>query len=331
MQSTPAHAVEVRHLTKVYAGRKGAGTIALADVTLTVPTGSIFGLLGPNGAGKSTLINILAGLVNRTSGEVRIWGFNPDSEMRNARLAIGIVPQELNLDPFFTPRELLELQAGYYGVPKKERRTDEILAAVGLKDQANAFARRLSGGMRRRLLVAKALVHSPRVLILDEPTAGVDIELRRHLWSHVRQLNRDGTTIMLTTHYLEEAEDLCDRIAIINRGQVIACERTPDLLRRLDAKELTVRVREPLAAVPPSLARLHPGLAPPSTLIFRYAPSRIDGGEILRDVSAAGLTIADITTKETELEDIFLSLTGAERDGTLTQAGGEPSAAARPL
>jgi ABC-2 type transport system ATP-binding protein len=317
----PAHAVAVRDLTKVYGGGGRPQVTALDRVSLTIPKGSIFGLLGPNGAGKSTLINILAGLVNRTSGDVRIWGFDPDRQMRQARPAIGVVPQGLNLDPFFSPREILELQAGFYGVAKAERRTDAILEAVGLSEQANAYARRLSGGMRRRLLVAKALVHAPPVLVLDEPTAGVDIELRRHLWAHVRRLNQDGTTILLTTHYLEEAQDLCDTIAIINRGRLIACEPTADLLRRLDAKELAVRVREAPGAVPAALAAYQPALSPPSTLVFRYPPSRIDGGEILAAVTAAGLTVADVTTKETELEDIFLSLTSGG-EPTLSDAGG---------
>ncbi len=323
----PAYAVEVRDLTKVYGGGGRPAVLALDAVNLAIPKGAIFGLLGPNGAGKSTLINILAGLVNRTSGTIRIWGFDPDRQMRAARLAIGIVPQELNLDPFFSPREILELQAGFYGVVKAERRTDAILAAVGLSDQANAYARRLSGGMRRRLLVAKALVHSPPVLVLDEPTAGVDIELRRHLWAYVRQLNRQGTTILLTTHYLEEAQDLCDTIAIIDHGRLIACEPTADLLRRLDAKELAVTVRENLAEVPAALASYQPALSSPRTLIFRYPPSRVDGGQILAAVAAAGLQIADVTTQETELEDIFLSLTSGRATAAPTaDAVGAPLA-----
>jgi ABC-2 type transport system ATP-binding protein len=304
-----AQAVEVHDLTKVYGGGGRSAVTALDRVSLTIPRGSIFGLLGPNGAGKSTLINILAGLVNRTSGRIRIWGHDPDSNMRAARLAIGIVPQELNLDPFFSPRELLELQAGLYGVAKADRRTDAILAAVGLSEQAHAYARRLSGGMRRRLLVAKALVHSPPVLVLDEPTAGVDIELRRLLWSYVRRLNDEGTTILLTTHYLEEAQDLCDTIAIINHGRLIACEATRDLLRRLDAKELTVDLRQPLDELPASLFPYQPTFIPPRTLVFRFPPSRIDAGQILAAIAALGLVVADVTTRETELEDIFLSLT----------------------
>ncbi|MBV9523702.1 MAG: ABC transporter ATP-binding protein, partial [Alphaproteobacteria bacterium] len=234
----PPHAIAVAGLTKAYAGG-AAMRPALDRVDLVVPRGSLFGLLGPNGAGKSTLINILAGLVLKSGGRAQIWGIDIDEDPRQARAAIGIVPQELNVDPFFTPRELLELHAGFYGVPRRERRTDEILAALGLSDKADAYARTLSGGMRRRLMVAKAMVHAPPVLVLDEPTAGVDVELRRQLWSYVRALNARGTTVLLTTHYLEEAEELCDQIAIIDRGRLVVCARTEDLLRRLDDKTLT--------------------------------------------------------------------------------------------
>ena len=221
----PEFAVEVRGLNKIYRpSGKTEANHALIDVDLAIPRGSLFGLLGPNGAGKSTLINILAGLVNKTSGQAAVWGYDIDRDARQSRAAIGVVPQELNIDPFFTPRDLLELQAGLYGVPPGERRSDEILAALGLTEKAHAYARTLSGGMRRRLMVAKAMVHNPPVLVLDEPTAGVDIELRLKLWNQVEEMNRSGTTVLLTTHYLEEAEELCDRIAIINHGRVIACD-----------------------------------------------------------------------------------------------------------
>ena len=233
--------------------------------------------------------------------------------MRAARRAIGVVPQELNLDPFFTPRELLELQAGLYGVPKRRRRTEAILAAVGLTRQADSYARSLSGGMRRRLLVAKAMVHAPAVLVLDEPTAGVDVELRRHLWAYVRELNRSGTTILLTTHYLEEAQALCDRIAIIDHGRMIACDTTDALLRRIDSKIMTVTLDRTLTAVPETLAsRFHAQLRAPGRLSFQYAPSQVHGGEILAAIAALGLGIVEIATRETELEDIFLALTGSE-------------------
>ena len=312
-ETGPDYAVETRALTKTYAGRDGQPSVhALHAIDLQVPKGAFFGLLGPNGAGKSTLINILAGLVVRTSGTALIWGCDIVGRMRAARRAIGVVPQELNLDPFFTPRELLELQAGLYGVPRARRRTAEILDAVGLTRQADSYARSLSGGMRRRLLVAKAMVHAPPVLVLDEPSAGVDVELRRHLWAYVRELNRAGTTILLTTHYLEEAQALCDRIAIIDHGRMIACDTTEALLRRIDSKALTVTLDRPLAAVPDALlARFNAHLAAPDRLRFQYAPSQVHGGDILTAVGAEGLRIVEVSTREAELEDIFLALTGA--------------------
>ena len=307
----PAHAVEVRGLTKTYSSAGKAGPKqALKGIDLAIPRGSLFGLLGPNGAGKSTLINILAGLVNKTEGSVSIWGTDIDAHPRQARASIGVVPQELNMDPFFTPREMLELQAGLYGVPKTERRTEELLEAVGLRDKADAYARSLSGGMKRRLMVAKAMVHTPPVLVLDEPTAGVDVELRIQLWEHVRKLNREGTTVLLTTHYLQEAEELCDTIAIINHGAVVACEPTAKLLRRVDAKALTVVVDRDLDAVPAALSAFSAELAEPRRLIVRYQPSRqrVDG--ILAALAAAGLGVVDLSTEESDLEDIFLQLTG---------------------
>jgi ABC-2 type transport system ATP-binding protein len=309
--ATPAEAVTVRGLNKTYRGKRGQEKQALIDIDLTIPRGSLFGLLGPNGAGKSTLINILAQLVIKSSGTVSIWGLDLDREPRGAASAIGVVPQELNIDPFFTPHELLDLQAGLYGVPRAERRTMEILAAVGLADKAGAYARTLSGGMRRRLMVAKALVHNPPVLVLDEPTAGVDVELRQQLWSYVRRMNAEGTTVLLTTHYLEEAEQLCDRIAIINHGRVIACDSTNALLARLDRKELVFILAEDLGAVPPPLERFAAELQGPRRLLIRYQPSQTRIGEILAAVQAAGLNVIDMTTLETDLEDIFLQLTRA--------------------
>ena len=308
----PKDAVEVKGLNKVYrASGKAGAKRALTDVDLSIERGKLFGLLGPNGAGKSTLINIMAGLVLKTDGTMKLWGHNIDKQPRQARAAIGIVPQELNIDPFFTPRELLELQAGLYGVPPKERKTGEILEAMGLSDKAHAYARSLSGGMRRRLMVAKAMVHDPPILVLDEPTAGVDVDLRRQLWAHVRELNRRGTTILLTTHYLEEAEELCDDIAIINHGEVIACEPTPRLLRRLDNKTLTLTVAEPLTGVPAPLTPFEPELVDANRLAFRYKASRSPVPDILAAASAAGVTITDISTDEADLEDIFLQLTGS--------------------
>ncbi|MGB0748977.1 MAG: ABC transporter ATP-binding protein [Magnetospiraceae bacterium] len=309
-------AVEITGLNKTYAANKGqAAKRALIDVNLTIPKGSFFGLLGPNGAGKSTLINIMAGLVTKTEGSVRLWGNDIDADMRAASRSIGVVPQELNIDPFFTPGEMLDLQAGLYGVPKAQRRTDEILAAIGLTDKANAYARTLSGGMRRRLLVGKAMVHSPHILVLDEPTAGVDVELRHQLWNHVKELNATGTTVLLTTHYLEEAEQLCDQIAIINHGRVIACDTKEALLSRLDAKELTVTVAEEIADIPDGLADFNVTLKPGKRLTFQYAPSQVQIRDILRAVNAADLTIADLSTQETDLEDIFLSITRDDDGG----------------
>ncbi|MBI4968302.1 MAG: ABC transporter ATP-binding protein [Rhodospirillales bacterium] len=309
----PELAVEIRDLNKVYRAQgRAPARHALKDVTLEVPRGSFFGLLGPNGAGKSTLINIMAGLVVKSSGSVKVWGYDIDKDERRARQSIGVVPQELNLDPFFAPGELLEVQAGLYGLPKSRRRTQAVLAAVGLADKAEAYARTLSGGMRRRLLVAKAMVHAPPVLVLDEPTAGVDIELRRQLWDYVRQLNRDGTTILLTTHYLEEAEQLCDRIAIINHGRLIACEAKDSLLKRLDTKALTITVSGTLDGVPGPLAAFAPELKGGNRLVFRYQPSRVAIDKLLDAVRQSGLTIADLATEESDLEDIFLSLTRAQ-------------------
>lgn len=313
----PAAAIRVRGLTKIYAGgRRSAGEgglakPALAGVDLDIPRGALFGLLGPNGAGKSTLINILAGLVNKTAGTAEIWGFDIAREPRRAAAAIGVVPQELNLDAFFTPRELLEFQAGLYGVAPSERRTHELLATVGLADKADAYARTLSGGMRRRLMVAKAMVHSPPVLVLDEPTAGVDVELRQSLWAHIRALQRSGVTVLLTTHYLEEAQALCDTIAIIHHGKLIACDSTQALLRRLDRKELAITLEADLAALPEALARFQVHLAPPRRLIFHYRPSATRIADILEAVRGAGLAIADLSTYESDLEDLFLHLTGS--------------------
>ena len=306
----PKFAVETSVLSKTYPAERGGPVVeALKSVSLTIPRGSFFGLLGPNGAGKSTLINILAGLVLKTSGEARIWDFDIQRQMRQARRAIGVVPQEPNIDPFFTPRELLNLQAGLYGMPKAERRSDEVLQAVGLSDKANAYARSLSGGMRRRLLVAKAMVHSPQVLVLDEPSAGVDVDLRRQLWTHVRDMNRRGTTVLLTTHYLEEAETLCDTIAIINHGRLIACDPTERLLARIDSKQMTVTLDADLSTLPTNLHSFNAELRGSRHVVFSYAPSRINSGQILAAIDAAGLCIADLTTREAELEDIFLRLT----------------------
>lgn len=308
VQETPA--IEACALRKIYAGdRTTPPKEALKGIDLAVPQGSIFGLLGPNGAGKSTFINILAGLVVKTSGTMSTWGFDIDKNPRQARASIGVVPQELNIDPFFKPAEVMELQAGLYGVPKSQRRTMEILKAMGLEDKADAYARTLSGGMRRRLLVAKAMVHNPPVLVLDEPTAGVDIELRKRLWDYVRELNAKGTTIVLTTHYLEEAEELCDRIAIINHGEVACCENTPDLLARIDEKTIVVTPDDTLGALPESLASMGAEINALGQVVMSYAPSRQKMESLLSAIHTSGISIKDLTTKESDLEDIFLQLT----------------------
>lgn len=303
-------AIEAQALTKVYPGTgKRQPVEALKSVDLTIPAGSFFGLLGPNGAGKSTFINILAGLTIKTSGTVSVLGNDLDTQTRRARASIGVVPQELNLDPFFTPFETMEFQAGLYGVPKAERRTAEILAAMRLTDVAGAHARSLSGGMRRRLLLAKAMAHSPPILVLDEPTAGVDVELRHQLWTYIQALNADGTTVLLTTHYLEEAESLCDHVAIIHHGELIVDEPTADLVAKLDRKVMTIALAEPQDTVPQGLARFDAELATPRTLTIRYAPSKAAVGEVLAAVQGAGLTIADLSTEESDLEEVFLALT----------------------
>jgi ABC-2 type transport system ATP-binding protein len=306
----PKNAIEAKGLDKTYAASgKRAKKHALRHIDLTVPRGSLFGLLGPNGAGKSTFINILAGLVRKSAGEVRIWDIDIDRDPRNARAAIGVVPQELSLDPFFTPQEQLEVQAGLYGVPRGERRTDEILAALKLSDVAGAYARSLSGGMRRRLLIAKALVHQPPVLVLDEPTAGVDVELRQQLWAYVRELNASGVTVVLTTHYLEEAEQLCDQIAIINHGRVIACAPTGELIGRMDQKRLIVTVSRPLSEIPPALKDFQTQLDGAHRVIVSYRPRETEIGAILQACSASGISISDLKTEEPDLQDIFLALT----------------------
>lgn len=306
-------AVSISNLQKTYAGdKRNPPKEALKGVSLDVPRGSFFGLLGPNGAGKSTLINIMSGLTVKSSGSVSICGYDIDRDLRKARGSIGVVPQELVLDVFFTVREALELHAGYYGVPKAKRRTDEIIDAMGLTDKADIPPRRLSGGMRRRLLIAKALVHSPPVLVLDEPTAGVDVELRMQLWDYVRELNKNGTTVLLTTHYLEEAEELCDTIAIINHGTVIRKDSTRELMKHFDNKEVVITTAVPVA-IPTQLSGLfETSVDDEGRLVLRYQPSRYTVPQVLDIVREAGITIHDLSTREAELEDVFRSITTAQ-------------------
>jgi ABC-2 type transport system ATP-binding protein len=301
-------AIRIESLGKTYAG----GKQALREVSLDIPRGQIFGLLGPNGAGKSTLINILAGLVVKSSGKAVIWGFDIDEHPRNAKRSIGIVPQEIIFDPFFTPRETLEIQAGLYGIAKTQRQSDALLAAMHLTDKANAYARTLSGGMKRRLLVAKAMVHSPPILVLDEPTAGVDVELRRQLWDSVRQLHATGVTIVLTTHYLEEAEELCDRIGIINHGRIVANEPTRELIAKTQEKSVVVTFDRDIGDVPTNACFENIELVDERTLQITFRKDRVNAGEVLAALTAAGLGIVDVSTRDPDLEDIFLSLVSAD-------------------
>jgi ABC-2 type transport system ATP-binding protein len=303
------NAIEISGLRKTYAatGKSDAKT-ALHGIDLNIPQGAIFGLLGPNGAGKSTLINILAGLVTKSAGSVKIWGFDQDDNPRQSRASIGIMPQEPHLDPFFTPAGSLDVQAGLYGVPKSQRKTAEILELIGLTDKANAHARSLSGGMRRRLLLGKALVHSPQILVLDEPTAGVDIALRKMLWDNVRDLNARGVTIILTTHYLEEAEAICDDIGIINHGKLIVRDSTKNLLGRLDHKTLVITPARDstLPDLPPTIVgqkRANGKLA------FTYQSNSTSADAVLDLIRAAKIEIKDITTEQSDLEEVFLALT----------------------
>jgi ABC-2 type transport system ATP-binding protein len=306
----PDLAIEATGLAKTYAASKKMGAkVALKGIDLAVPRGSIFGLLGPNGAGKSTFINILAGLVNKSAGTARIWGYDIDANPREARAALGVVPQEVNMDPFFTPRESLDLMAGFYGVPKAERRSDEILEALGLGDKKDAYVRQLSGGMKRRLMVAKAMVHAPPILILDEPTAGVDVELRRSLWEYVRKLNATGVTVVLTTHYLEEAQEMCDTIAIINKGEVTACEPTPNLLRRLNYKTLVVWPTETLGRAPDALSDLDTTIRKDGALAITYRTGENSIERLLARLRDAGVAVSDLATEEPDLEDVFVALT----------------------
>jgi ABC-2 type transport system ATP-binding protein len=303
-------AISITNICKTY----DTGKRALDDVSFEVERGAIFGLLGPNGAGKSTLINILAGLVRKTSGNASIWGFDIDANPRNAKVSIGIVPQEIMFDPFFTPREALELQAGLYGVPKAKRKTMELLHAVRLEDKADAYARTLSGGMKRRLLVAKAMTHSPPVIVLDEPTAGVDIELRQQLWEYVVELNKAGTTVVLTTHYLEEAEQLCDRIAIINHGKLIANKPTRELVGMAREKAVVLTLDRDIVEAPVHAMFEKAEKTADRVVEITYNKDRMNAGEVLAAVQGMGFGIVDVTTKEADLEDVFLRLTSGSAE-----------------
>jgi len=301
-------AIEISGLKKIYNHKKPNAFEALKGINLNIPKKSIFGLLGANGAGKSTLINIIAGLVLKTEGNVKVWDNDIDINERNAKLSIGVVPQELILDPFFTPRETLEYQSGYYGVPKNENCVEEILETVGLSDKADAYARSLSGGMRRRLMIGKAMVHRPPILILDEPTAGVDVALRQSLWKEVRKLNEAGVTIILTTHYLEEAEAMCDSLAIVNKGQIVAEGQTSAMLNKLDKKELIISLEND-DANKIKLEGVHISVISKSLIKISFKPTEINEGAIIEKIYNSGAKIKTINSKEPDLEELFLELT----------------------
>ena len=301
--------ISVKNLNKIYSKDRSKSIHALKNLNLEVKEGEIFGLLGPNGAGKSTFINILAGTTIKSSGDVNVWGFNLDKNPRQIRASIGIVPQEVNVDPFFNPRKLLELQAGLYGIKKKDRITDTILKLVSLENQANSYTRSLSGGMKRRLLVAKALVHQPPIIILDEPTAGVDVELRSNLWKNVKSLNKQGVTIILTTHYLLEAEEMCDRIGILNKGNLVALDSTKNLLKRIQTKIVTFVVNGKVNIENQSLKSLNVIDNQPGLLIVSYEKSLLNIGELINYINKQNIKISDISTDDGNLEDVFVRLT----------------------
>jgi len=299
----------VENLNKTYSKNSSKSIHALKDLNLEVNEGEIFGLLGPNGAGKSTFINILAGTTIKSSGEVNVWGFNLDKNPRQVRASIGIVPQEVNVDPFFSPRKLLELQAGMYGIKKKDRITDTILKLVSLENQSESYTRSLSGGMKRRLLVAKALVHQPPIIILDEPTAGVDVELRGQLWDNVKLLNKQGVTIILTTHYLAEAEEMCDRIGILNKGKLVALDSTKNLLKRIQTKKVTFTVNKEVNINNNSLNSLKILSNSSDQLVISYEKGELAINEIITFINKQHIVISDISTDDGDLEDVFLRLT----------------------
>jgi len=306
---TKKNAVSVNRLTKIYAKNSTNSVVALNELNLEVKEGEIFGLLGPNGAGKTTFINILSGTVIKTKGSVNVWGFDIDKNPRQVRASVGIVPQEVNLDAFFSPRKLLELQAGLYGVPKKNRITDTILKMVSLEKQANSYSRSLSGGMKRRLLIAKAMVHQPPILVLDEPTAGVDVELRQNLWENVKNLNKQGVTIILTTHYLFEAQEMCDRIAILNKGDLVAHDTTKNLLNRIKTKKIIFKVNKSIDLSKKKISGLSFSSNVSNEIIISYERNKHKIEDIINIIKSEGVEIIDISTKDGNLEDIFIQLT----------------------
>ena len=303
------NALKVEKLTKIYFKKSSNEIKALNNLNLEVKEGEIFGLLGPNGAGKTTFLNILAGTVIKNSGSVNVWGYDLDKNPRQVRSSIGIVPQEVNLDAFFSPKNLLELQAGLYGIPKKDRITDTILKLVSLEKEANAYARSLSGGMKRRLLIAKAMVHRPPILVLDEPTAGVDVKLRQNLWNNVKVLNKQGVTIILTTHLMYEAEEMCNRIAILNKGNLVTLDTTENLLDRIKTKKIIFKVKEINKFNPKDLNGIKFSYSSNNEIIALYERKKHKIDQIINKVKSAGMEIYDISTDEGNLEDVFIDLT----------------------
>ncbi|MDB9705756.1 ABC transporter ATP-binding protein [Pelagibacteraceae bacterium] len=304
------YALTVENLTKVFSDYKTKKeNTALNNLSFKVKQGEVFGLLGPNGAGKTTFLGILGGTVAKTKGSVNVWGFDIDKNPRQVKASIGIVPQEVNLDAFFSPRKLLELQAGLYGVTKKNRITDLILKMVSLEDKANAYSRSLSGGMKRRLLIAKAMVHQPPILILDEPTAGVDVDLRNNLWSNVKKLNEEGVTIILTTHYLIEAQEMCDRIAIIDKGDLVALDTTQKLLDRIQTKKINFKVKNIDININLEMKGINFKINSSESISVTYEKNSFNFGEITNYLSRNNIKILDIVTEDGDLEDVFVQLT----------------------
>jgi len=303
------NALKVEKLTKIYSGKSSKEVRALNNLNLEVKEGEIFGLLGPNGAGKTTFLNILAGTVIKNSGTVNVWGYDLDKNSRQVRASIGIVPQEVNLDAFFSPKSLLELQAGLYGIPKKERITDTILKLVSLEKQANSYARSLSGGMKRRLLIAKAMVHRPPILVLDEPTAGVDVQLSQNLWSNVKDINKAGVTIILTTHLMHEAEKMCDRIAILNKGNLVTLDTTENLLDRITTKKITFKVKEVINIDLKDLNGIKFFYKSKNEITASYERKKHKIDEIIKKIKNTGMEIYDISTDEGDLQEVFIDLT----------------------
>ncbi len=303
-------ALTVENLSKVFSDSKNKKeNTAIDNLSFQVNQGEVFGLLGPNGAGKTTFLNILGGTVSKTKGNIIVWGFDIDKNPRQVKASIGIVPQEVNLDAFFSPRKLLELQAGLYGVIKKDRITDIILKMVALEDKANAYSRSLSGGMKRRLLIAKAMVHQPPILILDEPTAGVDVELRNNLWNNVKELNKEGVTIILTTHYLFEAQEMCNRIAIIDKGKLVALDTTEKLLDRIQAKKINFKVENISKSINLKMTGVKFDISSNDSISITYEKKSLNFEDIINYLKLNNVKVLDIFTEDGDLEDVFVQLT----------------------